>query len=288
MDAVMRVVAEGAGRAMGRTVVVRNIGGASGAVAVQHVLRQADDGCTVLAGNINTVILAPFQMPHVGYTADDLVAVGQVGSSDFLVIAAAGLPADRLEDLPALGERRGKAVSAGHPGTETLQYMALPMISRQLRIQLLHVPYKGSSLLVNDLIGGHIDVAVVAAPAATVAVERGQVKVLANVTQWLASPAGGAQGALDGWAGWFVSRETPPQARAPLRAALLAALADPWVHGKLLSLGSIVPSAAQQQAFADRVEADAPRFRQRFREATELRAAGREGAPLPPGPGHTR
>lgn len=275
MDAVMRVVADGASRAMDRSVLVRNIGGASGAVAVQYVLRQADDGCTVLAGNVNTVILAPFQMPHVGYTAQDLTAVGQVGSSDFVVIAASSLPVDRLEDLPAWAERRGKTVSAGHPGTETIQYMALPIIGRQLRTNLLHVPYKGSALLINDLIGGHIDMAVVAAPAATVAVERGQVKILANLTQWLPSPAGGSQAPLDGWAGWFVSRDTPREAREPLRAALLAALAEPEVQRKLQALGSIVPTASQQRAFAEVVQADVPRFRQRFREAIELRTSVR-------------
>ncbi|KQP21970.1 tripartite tricarboxylate transporter substrate binding protein [Pseudorhodoferax sp. Leaf267] len=281
MDAVMRVVADAAGRAAERSFLVRNIGGASGAVAVQHVLRQPDDGCTVLAGNVNTVILAPFQMPHVGYTAQDLAPVGQVGSSDFVVIAASTLPVEGLEDLPGLVEQRGKALSAGHPGTETLQYMALPTIARQLRMDLLHVPYKGSSVLINDLIGGHIDMAVVAAPAATVAVERGQVKVLANLTQWMASPAGGAQAPLVGWAGWFVAQGTPPAARAPLQAALRGALAMPEVQRKLQALGSAVPSAAQQQAFAETVAADVPRFRQRFGEALASRAAASAQVPAP-------
>lgn len=275
MDAVMRVVADGVSRAMERSVLVRNIGGASGAVAVQHVLRQAGDGCTVLAGNVNTVILAPFQIPHVGYTAHDLVAVGQVGSSDFLAIAATGLPANRLEELPALAEQRGRPIAAGHPGNETVQYMALPIIGRQLQMNLLHVPYKGSASLINDLIGGHIDMAVVAAPAATVAVQRGQAKILANLTQWLSSPAGGSQAPLGSWVGWFVSRDTPHQAREPLRAALLAALAKPEVQRKLHALGSSVPSAAQQRGFAEAVQADVPRFRRRFREATELRTSVR-------------
>lgn len=263
MDAVMRLVAEAAAQQAGKTFVVRNIGGASGSVAVQHVLRQPADGCTVLAGNVNAVVLAPLQIPQAGYLPAELAPIAQVGSSDFVVLAAAGFPADRLEDLPRAAKARGRPLAAGHPGTETLQHMALPMIERQLQLRLLRVPYKGSALMVNDLIGGHIDMVVVAEPVAAGLLPKGQVKMLARLGEWLPSEAGGGQPALEGWAGWFVAAGTPAPAQHALRSTLLAALARPALQQQLAALGSPVPSAQRQQAFARIVAQDTVRYQQR-------------------------
>lgn len=271
MDAVMRVVAAGATRVDGRNFLVRNIGGASGALAVHHVLRQMGDGCTVLAGNVNTAILTPLQLPHAGYATDDLVPVGMVGSTDYLAIAASSFPAGRLEDLPDLQVRLGRMLTGGHPGTETLQHMALSLLAHQLKTEFLQVPYRGSALLITDLIGSHIDIAVVAAPSVVAAVERGQIKILANITTWVASPEGGAHPPFEGWTGWFVARETSLVARDRLHATLLAALALPDVQQKLSSLGSMVPTAAHQEKFVETVKADVPRFRKRFHQAMNLR-----------------
>lgn len=266
MDAVMRLVADVAGEEAGKTFVLRNVGGASGALAVQQVLRQPADGCTVLAGNVNAVILAPLLMTQAGFQPTDLVPLGQVGSADFLVVAAPGFAAQTLEELPAAARRAGRPLSAGHPGTETLQHLALPLIERRLQLPLLRVPYTGSSVLVNDLIGGHLDIAVVAEPVATPLVARGQLKVLARLGDWLPSAAGGRQPPLLGWAGWFVAAPTPMPARQRLQAALLAALARPALQQRLEALGSDVPDEAQQQRFAATVWADIGLYRQRMQQ----------------------
>lgn len=263
MDAVMRLVADAAGEETGKTFVLRNIGGVSGALAVQHVLRQPADGCTVLAGNVNAVILAPLMLSQAGFQPTDLVPLGQVGKADFLVVAAPHVEARTLEQLPAAAQRRDRPLSAGHPGHETLQHLALPLIERQLRLQLLRVPYKGSSMMVNDLIGGHLDIAVVAEPVAAPLVARGQLKVLARLGQWLPSAAGGKQPPLLSWAGWFVAADTPAPARQRLQAALLAALARPALQQRLEALGSEVPDAHEQQRFAATVASDIGVYRQR-------------------------
>lgn len=264
MDAVMRLVADAAAEESGKTFVLRNIGGASGALAVQQVLRQPSDGCTVLAGNVNAVILAPLLTSQAGFRSDDLLPLGQVGTSDFVVVAAPGFDAQTLEELPAAARREGRPLSAGHPGNETLQHLALPLIERRLQLPLLRVPYKGSSVLVNDLIGGHLDIAVVAEPVATPLVARGQLKVLARLGQWLPSPAGGQQPPLLGWAGWFVAAGTPESARQRLQAALLAALSRPALQRQLQALGSEVPDVQQQRRFAATVAADIVLYRERL------------------------
>lgn len=274
MDAVTRVVAEGMRRASGRMFAVRNVGGASGAVGVRQALQAEPDGCTVVAGNVNALVLAPLLVPQTAYAADDLVPIGKVGRTDFVVIAAASLPVDRLAALPAHGRTLDRPLAAGHPGTETLQYFGLMAIERRLNIGLLQVPYRGSSLLVNDLIGGHIDIAVVAKPVALPLAQRGQVKILAQLDDTLAGDA-----VPEGWAAWFVARETPAAARQWLSQVLASSLAQPDVRQRLQELGNELPSAAEQGRFEADYAAETPRYRQRLQDTAARQAFAATRAP---------
>jgi tripartite-type tricarboxylate transporter receptor subunit TctC len=272
LDGVMRIVADAASQATQRSFVVRNIGGGAGTIGVQHVLRQPADGCTVLAGNLNTLVLAPAQIASAGYVPHDFQPVGLVGQTDYVVIAAPGLAAERLEDLPALAAQRASALTAGHPGPESVQYLALPMLAHQLQLALLPVPYKGSAPLLKDLAGGHIDLAVVASPAGVAAAAHGRVKLLAHLSQWLASEAGGRAPPLASWAGWFVPRTVPEPASQWLRQALHDALAAPRAARALQALGSPVPALAAQEGFAERFARDAQRFNPRQEQAEDVPA----------------
>lgn len=260
MDSTMRIVADAASRATQRSFVVRNIGGGAGTIGVQHVLQQPADGCTVLAGSLTTLVLAPAQIASAGYGPADFQPIGETGQTDYLVLAAPSLPVDRLQDLPALAARRQSAIAAGHPGTESVQYLALPILARQLQIELLPVPYKGSAPMLNDLAGGHIDLAIVASPAGAVAAEQGRAKLLARLSEWMASDAGGRTPPLESWAGWFVPQAVSERSTAWLRQALLDALAAPEAVQALQRLGLTLPAATAQQDFAHRYARDAQRF----------------------------
>jgi tripartite-type tricarboxylate transporter receptor subunit TctC len=264
MDATTRIVADGVGARSGRSIVIRNVGGASGIVGVRQLLALPADGCTVLAGNLNTVVLAPLLNPHAGYGPADLLPLGKVGMSPLVVIAGPDFPPDRLDQLPAHARNSGVPLSAGHPGTETLQYLALPGIERRLKLRLLKVPYRGSATLLNDLRGGHLDIAVVASPVAAPLAARGQVKILATL-----SNAGPSAGRIEGWAGWFVAAGTPQASLQMLRGTLEAALADPQVRARLQAVGVQVPTADEQRGFADQIAAETPHYRALLRESAQ-------------------
>ncbi|MBQ1765972.1 MAG: hypothetical protein IIZ92_24185, partial [Aquincola sp.] len=273
----MRLVADGAGEEAGKTFVLRNVGGASGALAVQQVLRQPADGCTVLAGNVNAVILAPLLMPQAGFQPTDLVPLGQVGSADFLVVAAPGFAAHTLEELPAAARRAGRPLSAGHPGTETLQHLALPLIERRLQLPLLRVPYKGSSVLVNDLIGGHLDIAVEAAEEHRglpdrIQPEQGFLRRQEGEDPRAKGPRKGPQEAE--------AREEIPPARSPVRQGQEEESLLRLVQGRncedvtgTIHRASRLPVFRRTGGFVSRLQGN-PRFDARPLPATRATAAG--------------
>lgn len=252
MDAVARLVADAATRTAGKSFVVQHIGGASGAIGARHVARSAGDGCTVLAGNLNVAVLAPLHQLQPGYQPEDLVPVAKIGTTEMLVVAAPALQARRLEDLPAAVRRRPAGLAAGHPGAETAQYLALPMIERQLRLRFVHVPYKGGGPMVNDLLAGHLDIAVAAAPAVRKLLDQGRLVALASANEWLKRRG---EPVIESWAGWFAPASVDEATRKWLQQVLVGVMDLPEVSAGLRALDNAVPSANEQAGFDAEVKA---------------------------------
>lgn len=183
------------------------------------------------AGSLNNVVLAPLAQPHAGYRTADLVPVAKLGTTDMLVIASPQLGKRRLGDLRSDAfNADGQPLSVGHPGTETAQFLSLPAIERQLGFAFVHVPYKGAGPMVNDVLGGHLDLAIVNAPSVRKLVNEGRLVELAHVEPWLRQRG---EPVVSGWAGWFVARATPEPLRRWLGRTLRAAMDEPDVRTAL-------------------------------------------------------
>jgi len=265
LDGVVRIVADGATRATGRSFVVRNLGGGSGTIGSQQVLRRKADGCTLLAGTINTLVLAPRGQATAPYSHADFVPVGLLGHTDYLLLAHPGVAASNLQQLAAAGAARAQPFSFGHPGVDSVQYLGLALVARQTGLALLPVPYKGAAPMLGDLAGGHIELAVVARPAAAAAIERGLVKELANISQW-SRESTPADPPVPSWAGWFVPERTAPQQLQWLREAMESALSHPEVVRQLQAISAPPADMHERRAFiahyrrdAHRVAREAPR-----------------------------
>lgn len=246
-DAVNRLLAQAVSARLKRPVVVRNIPGASGALGVKEVLSAEPAGCTVLAGSINTVILVPLLNRRAGFATQDLRPLAKVGSSDLVLIAAPSFVPGNLQELQEHVRASGKQVVAGHPGRESTQALALDLLEERLGTRFLQVPYNGSARLVVDLMGGTIEVAVVAAPAATPLVRDGRVKALATL-----NARNGF--VLDSWSGWFAPRRATSASTAAVQHALMSALADPAVRRSLQQLGVPAAQPEEQEQFDSDVQ----------------------------------
>ncbi|HTJ06813.1 MAG TPA: tripartite tricarboxylate transporter substrate binding protein [Caldimonas sp.] len=235
LDATTRVVAEAVAKRLGRPLQVRNVPGASGLIGAREVASAAADGCTILSGTVNTMVLIPLLDPHARFAPSDFVPVAKIGSTALVLLAGPQVGALRLADLHRDETLLGRTLAVGHPGNDTLQAFAIDSMEQALGMRFIHVPYSGSAPLIGDLIGGRLDLAVVATPVARQLLKLHRVRQVVE----LDTVAGVA---AESWNGWFVPAHTTDAELAPLRRALVAALGDKTVVAQLRSAG-VEPTA---------------------------------------------
>jgi tripartite-type tricarboxylate transporter receptor subunit TctC len=176
-DNLARSIAEELGKRLRQTVIVENLGGASGALAAQRVLRAAPDGQTLLFGTTSDMVVTPIANRNAGYSARDFTPIAKVGVTPMTLVARPGLAAN-ADQLAALARSKPNGLSVGTTGTASLQAFAAVALQRAAGIDLLGVPYKGGAPLLNDLLGGQIDLGVMTLPGAMVQVRAGKLVMM--------------------------------------------------------------------------------------------------------------
>lgn len=255
LDGIARIVADGASRTSGRSFVVKNVGGGEGTVGVKQVLHRRHDGCTVLVGTVNTLVLAPAGISSAHYSFNDFQPVGLLGLTEYILLANPAIAVTSFGNLAEVASKKEHPLSFGHPGMNTLQYLGLSMVARELQLPVLSVPYKGAAPMLKDLVGGHIDLALVAKPAAAAAAERGLVTVVGNVSEW--SRQQGRKGpAFPSWASWFVPASVPAKQVRWLTKTLDTTMSNPQVVSQLEAVNAPPASAKERADFLTNYKRD--------------------------------
>ena len=250
-DLVARVVGTELSRRLGRQVIVENVAGASGMIAAQKVLNAPADGNLVYMGGTDTV-LVPMVNPKTRLDWDkDLLPVGRMTTVPMVFAVAAGSPYATLSDLVVAQRKSGKAgFNYATPGIGTMQHLYGALINKQAKVDMLHIPYRGGAQIVNDLVGGQVDSAMLVLSTAMPFLKDGKIKALsvsdgARVAQLPNVRRIGEEEGFNGvslplWQGLFVKTGTPPAIVAAFEKALLEALAQPEVRSKLAEAGITV------------------------------------------------
>ena len=251
-DVAARIVAENMRPILGQPVIIENIGGAGGSIAVGRVARARPDGYTIDIGQWDT---------HVGniiYNLNydlqkDFEPVGLISVNPQLLVGRKNLPGNDLKGLVAWMK--------ANPGeTKFVNQNAAGQVSGLLLQQLTDtkvnfIPYRGAGPAMTDLVSGQVDLLVVQGAVALPQVRGGTIKAIANLSpQRSASmpdiPTSGEGGVpgwyMSGWFGFFAPKGTPKDVIAKLNGALVEALADPAVKARFTELGLDVASRAQQ------------------------------------------
>lgn len=217
-------------RVPGTTFVVENKPGANGAIAARHVARQKPDGATLLLGTSSTHALGPLIAK-----ADPASIVKEFSPVTLLATTANALAVastskwNSLDDF--LREARQHALTYGTFGAGSSAHLYGLILAQSAGAQLSHVPYKGSSQAVTDLLGGHIDAVFLTSSALESLSRDGKVKVLGVTGKTRTSvfpdaktfeEQGVAHLDFSGWFGVFAPAGTP----LPLRETIAAAAAD--------------------------------------------------------------
>jgi tripartite-type tricarboxylate transporter receptor subunit TctC len=260
LDTLTRIVAERMRVPLGQSIVIENVTGASGTVGVGRAVRAAPDGYTVSVGNWPTHVVngATFTLQY------DLLAdfepVALLSSNPYVVVARKDLPAKDLNELVAYLKANPEKVTQGTAGPGSGQHVSGMYFQKVTGASLRFVPYRaGSSDIMKDLVGGHIDLTFDQAISALPYVRNGDVKAFAvtSSARLAAAPdiptidEAGAPGIyISTWSGLWVPKGTPKEAIRKLTDAAMEALADPAVAKRLADLGQVIPPREQQTAEA--------------------------------------
>lgn len=247
-DLTARVVGTELAKRLGRPVVVENVAGASGMLALQKVLNAPADGSTIYMGGTDTVVI-PMVNARVKHDwSKDFVPLGRMTTVPMVFAVPADSPHNSLGELVAALRRSGSdSFSYATPGIGTMQHFYGSLINKQARVSMLHVPYKGGAQIANDLVGRQIHSAVLVLSTALPFLKDGKIKALsvsdtARVPQLPNVRRIGEEEGFDGvslplWQGLFVKAGTPAPMVKAYEKALLEAMAQPEVRAKLADAG---------------------------------------------------
>ena len=155
-DIMARIIAQKLGEIWGQTVIVENKGGANGSIGLEYAARQPADGSSFVLGNMGPVSINPL-ITKVPYdVARDFLPVSLVASAPTVLIVNPGVPAKTLLELVELARAKPGTINWGTAGPGTLGHLGGEMMKRLAKIDIIHVPYKGGVLAIQDVLGGHV------------------------------------------------------------------------------------------------------------------------------------
>ena len=238
-DFYARIYQEPLQKRLGQPVVVENLAGVSGALGVKRLLDAAPDGHTLALLGAGETILAPLGLAAVKHRAEDVRVVAMMGSGALVLLARPGLPLSTLDQL-ADGARQ-PPLTYGHTGNGSLYHLAAERLGQLSGLTLSGVPYKGAAPILNDLAGGHVDLAFLPMSGPVVGmVRQGRFRALAHTARERQAqlpdlPALPSHPRLrelefDVWLSLAVRRDTPETVATRLNAAANEVLMEPAVH----------------------------------------------------------
>ncbi|MDQ2184222.1 tripartite tricarboxylate transporter substrate binding protein [Alcaligenaceae bacterium A4P071] len=266
-DVLGRLVAAELGNRLGQTVVVENRAGAGTSIGAGYVAKAKPDGYTLMLTSTTTFTVNPAiykNLPYDPTTSYD--AIGQVGSTGLMLLANKNAPAKDLKAFVDQAKAEPGKVFYGSFGSGTTAHFAAEMLASAAGITLTHVPYKGSSPAMTDLIGGQIPYSVDTTAAAIPQVKAGTVRAIVTTAPTrsallpdvpTAAESGYPEAKMDTWLAVVGPRGLPADARATLEKALAEIVADPAFQKKMAENG-FEPDYANGAAVDARIQRDVP------------------------------
>jgi tripartite-type tricarboxylate transporter receptor subunit TctC len=247
-DVMARIVAERMSKSLGQQIVIENKGGAGGSIATRQIAKSAPDGYTLGLGGTGTHAINPTLYPNVGYDPrKDFAPVGLIASSALIVLVNNTVAAKSIGELIALARREAGKLNYASAGVGSGIHLGAELFATMAGIRLTHIPYKGSSPALTDLLGGHVAIYFSSLPPAISLVREGEVRALAVTgpkrAQSFPDLPTVAEAALPGYEavlhyGIVAPAGTPRAIVDKLNAALNAALAEPEVRAKIIADGA--------------------------------------------------
>jgi tripartite-type tricarboxylate transporter receptor subunit TctC len=249
-DIVGRILAAKASDALGQQIIVEDLGGAGGTIAVGRVAKAAPDGYQIVLGAVDTFAQSQYLFKEPPYnSAADFVSVGLAVEQPLLLVVRNDLPASNLKEFAAYLKANQAKMKFGSAGVGAAPYLACSMLTASIGATATHVPYRSAAPALQDMIRGDIDYYCPLSISVSGLIESKSLRPLAILTRDRSPlfpdlPTAREQGfdVVDGyyWMGVFAPKGTPASVVATLHAALGSALNDATVQTRLRDASATV------------------------------------------------
>jgi tripartite-type tricarboxylate transporter receptor subunit TctC len=254
-DTVARIMAERMGASLGQSIIVDNISGASGSIAVGRAARAAGDGYTLSFGSWSTHVVngAILTLPYD--LVNDLRPVALIVDSPLLIITRKEIPARDLNELIGWLKANPDKATQGTAGVASASHLAGVLFQQDTGTRFQFVPYRGLAPALQDLLAGRTDLMFDLVANSLPQVRAGGVKAYAVTARHRLTAAPniptvdevGLNGLyVSSWQALWAPKATPKPIIDKLNAAVVDALADPAVRQRLIDLGQEIPPREQQ------------------------------------------
>ncbi|MFC4273855.1 Bug family tripartite tricarboxylate transporter substrate binding protein [Achromobacter aloeverae] len=254
----------------GQTVVVENISGANGNIGASQVARAPADGYTLLASYVGTQAINPSLYQAMPYNSEqDLVPIGNLATYPFVIAVNSGVPVHSLAELADYARTHPDKMSFGSAGVGSGGHLVGELFNTRHNIKLTHVPYKGSAPMIQDLVGGQVQVIFDTLSTAGPFIKSGKIRALAltadeRVSSYPDIPTvkelGEPDMVIQGWYGIFAPKGTPAPVLDVLSASLKTVLASKDYQARVLSAGYTPAKYIDRDAYAKFVHAETQRW----------------------------
>ena len=272
-DLLGRLAARELQNALGGPVVVENRAGAGGAIGSDAVAKSEPDGYLLVLSNIASQAIGPAVNPNVPYhPVKDFTHIGLIAAVPSGIVVAAGGPFSSLNALLEKARSAPGAVRFGSNGNGTSSHVKLELLKRAAKVDITHVPYKGSAPATADLIGGQIDGLIAAVPDVGRNERLRMIAITseARAARWPDVPTvrelGLAPVSATNWFGLSGPAHLPPVVADRINAALVAGLNTPEIAERLRDLGA-EPNRMTRADYTAMVSAEVARWAEVVRVA---------------------
>ncbi len=269
VDTTARIVGQKLAHQFSQTVTIDNRPGAAGTIGADHVAKSAPDGYTVLVagpGSISVATLVFSRLPYL--PSRDLTPVSMLVTMPYILVTHPSLPVRTARELIALARANPGKLNMASGGAGTGQHLAGEQFKLMSKINMLHIPYKGTAPAIADLMGGHADLTF-SDPSVLPQLATGKLKAIgvSGKVRYEPLPAVPviADSGLPGydainWYPMMAPAATPKDVIAKLNAEVIKALNDSSVRERLMAQG-LIPSGGSPEQLGAFIREDTERWR---------------------------
>ncbi|PWB17643.1 MULTISPECIES: tripartite tricarboxylate transporter substrate binding protein [unclassified Comamonas] len=256
-DILARIVGQSLGEELGQPVIIDNRAGAGGNIGGQFAARAPADGYTIFMGTVGTHAINEWLYKKMPFSPNkDFAPLTRVANVPNLLVANPAQPFKNVKELISYAQAHPGQVNFGSSGSGSSIHLSGELFKMMAKVDMIHIPYKGSAPAVTDLLGNQIAIMFDNMPSAIQHVRSGKLRPLA-VTTAKRSPelpdvptvaeAGVPGYEATSWFGLFAPTKTPADVQAKLHAAIIKVLQKPDVIKKIGDQGGEVVTESQAE-----------------------------------------